>query len=55
MEQQPQQRATLVTSVASRIFADEPAYRVPGLAERFAYKKDPGSSDTNHQYDSIRT
>lgn len=52
---QLEQQTALAAHVGSRIFADEPTLRVPELAERYEYKKDPGSSDTNHQYDSIRT
>ncbi|MEV0260761.1 hypothetical protein AB0I49_05375 [Streptomyces sp. NPDC050617] len=51
---QLEQQSALATHVGNRIFTDEPQYHVPELAERFAYKKDPGSSDTNHEYDSIR-
>jgi hypothetical protein len=49
-----EQQTALATQVGDRIFVDEPQYHIPELAERFAYKKDPGSSDTNHEYDSIR-
>lgn len=49
-----EQQTALATQIGSRIFTDEPHYHVPELAERFAYKKDPGSSDTHHQYDTIR-
>ncbi len=48
------QQTALAVQVGDRIFTSEPEYHVPELAERFAYKKDPGSSDTNHEYDSIR-
>ena len=37
------------------LFASAPAWQVPGLADRYDYKKDPGSSDTRHQEDDIRT
>lgn len=37
------------------LFASAPAWRVPGIADRYDYKKDPGSSDTRHQEDDIRT
>jgi hypothetical protein len=37
------------------LFASAPAWQVPGIADRYDYKKDPGSSDTRHQEDDIRT
>jgi hypothetical protein len=40
---------------AEAVFAGAAEWRVPGLADRYKYKKDPGSSDTRHQEDEIRT
>ncbi|MEV0523999.1 MULTISPECIES: hypothetical protein [unclassified Streptomyces] len=36
------------------LFTDHAQYEVPDLATRFAYKKEAGSSDTNHEYDSLK-
>ncbi|MFW6721225.1 hypothetical protein ACXZ65_22700 [Streptomyces aculeolatus] len=44
----------LGSAEVSQLFTDEPVFTVPDLVSRYAYKKDPGSSDTHHQYDSIR-
>lgn len=37
------------------LFEDDPEFSVPAVADRYDYKKDPGSSDTRHQQDDIRT
>lgn len=40
---------------AEAVFTGAAEWRVPSMADRAAYKKDPGSSDTRHQEDEIRT
>ena len=37
------------------LFASAPAWQVPGIADRYDYKKDPGSSDTRQQEEDNRT
>jgi hypothetical protein len=37
------------------LFEGIPAWKVPDITDRYDYKKDPGSSDTRHQEDNIRT
>ncbi|WP_409060994.1 hypothetical protein [Streptomyces sp. SYP-A7185] len=36
------------------LFTDRAQFEIPDLATRFAYKKEAGSSDTNHEYDSLK-
>jgi hypothetical protein len=44
-----------IASDIEALFASASVWKVPGIADRYDYKKDPGSSDTRHQEDDIRT
>ncbi|RMI44434.1 hypothetical protein [Streptomyces triticirhizae] len=39
---------------ADRLFATRAVHTVPGMADRYEYKKEAGSSDTQHSYDTMK-
>lgn len=45
----------LTCESVEELFADIAYWEVPEISDRYDYKKDPGSSDTRHQQDEIRT
>ncbi|MVO85089.1 hypothetical protein GPA10_10040 [Streptomyces sp. p1417] len=59
MKQSLDQSTSLQTTTLGGIdlgplFTDRAQFEIPDLATRFAYKKEAGSSDTNHEYDSLK-